>query len=45
MDVYLLYNENFPKEMMAKHVVKEEHSQDLNQTDAEMIGMNFRMSN
>ena len=41
MDEYLLENEDFPKEMMSKHVVKEEHSQDLNWTDDKMIGMNF----
>ena len=41
MNVYLLKNENFPKEMIEKLVVKEEHSQDLNLTGDEMIGMNF----
>lgn len=41
MDEYLLKNENFPKEMMEKHVVKEEYFQDLNLTDDKMIEMNF----
>lgn len=45
MDVYLLENENFPKEMMAKHVVKEEHFQYLNLTDDEKTGMNFWVLN